>query len=130
MRKAVADWFVLIDDMLTEANSHSIMADRLASGWLSSEQFIELNKVTTPFLDAMGFSPKPEHSEENLHALQGFVERQEMDLLQVDKAQFNLINNTNPPHRLVELGLSNRCFTAATIEESVQIIETTLRMSS
>ncbi len=219
MRKAVADWFVLIDDMQTEANSHSIVAHRLANGRLSLNQFNELNKAMTPFLDSIGFSPKPEDSEENLHVLQDFIERlgnilpedvglkgftlsddlsndskrlldlldpsvleeakesnllnesttnsedrpyqvaagraargirrrlahtlrdsqhmktfvlhnKEIDLLQVERAQFNLINTTNPPHRLVELGLSNRCFTAATIEESVQIIEATVLMSS
>src|SRR5258708_3557602 len=74
-RKVVADWFVLTDDLQTEANSHSIMARRIASGRVNSEQFDELSKATTPFLEAIGFSPKLEDSQNNLQALRNFIER-------------------------------------------------------
>lgn len=44
-----------------------------------------------------------------------FVRHQnEIDLLQVDKAQYANINRTSPRHRLAELGLAHRCFSADT----------------
>src|SRR5687768_12691167 len=55
VRKAVANAFVQIDDMLTAANSHSIMANRIDRGRVTPEQFSELSNATTPFLEAIGF---------------------------------------------------------------------------
>ena len=44
-----------------------------------------------------------------------FVRHQnEIDLLQVDKAQHAIINRASPRHRLAELGLAHRCFSADT----------------
>jgi len=215
MRNAVADWFVLTDDLQAEANSHAIMARRIASGRVNSDQFDELSEATTPFLDAIGFSPKLEDSQNNLKALQNFLDwlgnllpeenglrgfnlsgdlagdskrlldlidpdalegakesnllnesitdsedrpyrvaagladfstrrslahtlrdaehmktfvlhQAEIDFLQVDRAQLNQINRTNPPHRLAQLGLANRCFTAASLDEAVRVIESLL----
>jgi hypothetical protein len=187
------------------------MARRIAEGRVSSEHFEELLSATTPFLEAQGFSPKPEDYQNNLQALQNFIERlgnllpegglrdfnlsgdpaedskrllnlldphsleeakesnllnesttmsedrpyrvaagladaatrrnlghtlrdsehmktfllhqDEIDLLQVDRAQWNQINRRNPPHRLADLGLANRCFTVAFLDDAVRIIE-------
>lgn len=38
--------------------------------------------------------------------------RDEIDLLQVDKVQEEMIRRQKPKHRLAELGLSDRCFSA------------------
>jgi hypothetical protein len=211
-RKAAADWFVLTDNLQTEAISHSIMARRMFSGRVNSEQFDQLSRATTPFLEEMGFSPKLEDSQHNIQALQDFIERlgnllpeeiglrnfklsgdatedskrlldlldpdackgaqesnllnesttasedrpyqvasaladattrrslghtirdaehmktfvlhqDQIDFLQVDRAQLNQINRRNPPHRLAELGLANRCFTAASLDDAIRIIE-------
>jgi len=46
----------------------------------------------------------------------------EIDLLQVDRAQLNLIKNVRPMHRLVELGLSERCFTVSSLYELPRVI--------
>jgi hypothetical protein len=49
-----------------------------------------------------------------------FVQHQnEIDLLQVDKAQHAIINQLSPKHRLAELGLSRRCFCADSLLETV-----------
>jgi hypothetical protein len=209
LRQNVANLFVGIDDMLTEANSHSIMANRFASGKLTAEQFEELSNATTPFLDEIGFSPNQD-PETNLRALQAFVDKlgellpegscglklsdnpeedsqrlmdllepnalneakessfltqsttatenrpylvttgradanirrnlghtlrdsehmktfvlhsAEIDLLQVDRAQMNLIKAKSPIHRLSELGLAERCFTASSLNDVLEVIE-------
>jgi hypothetical protein len=44
-----------------------------------------------------------------------FVQHQnEIDLLQVDKAQHAIMNQSSPKHRLSDLGLAHRCFSADT----------------
>lgn len=49
-----------------------------------------------------------------------FVQHQnEIDLLQVDRAQHALINRSSPKHRLAELGLSHRCFCAESLTETI-----------
>ena len=49
-----------------------------------------------------------------------FVQHQnEIDLLQVDKAQHAIINQSSPKHRLAELGLSHRCFCVDSLLETV-----------
>lgn len=214
-RRIVADLFSeTIDEMLTEANSHSIMARRIASGKVSPENLSDLGKSTNPFLASLGFSQNPEDLEENLQAAQGLAEKMinlrdllpegtisgeidwsgnpmedskmllgllntraieeakesnllvdstttsedrpyqvaagianartkrslantlrdsehmktfvlhndEIDLLQVDRAQLNLIKNVRPMHRLAELGLSERCFTVSSLYEVPRVI--------
>jgi hypothetical protein len=48
--------------------------------------------------------------------------KEEIDLLQVDSAQLNLINNSKETHRIVEIGLQERCFSASSLRETVEII--------
>ena len=49
-----------------------------------------------------------------------FVQHQnEIDLLQVDGPQHALINRSNPKHRLAELGLAHRCFSANSLSGTV-----------
>ena len=49
-----------------------------------------------------------------------FVQHQnEIDLLQVDRAQHAMINRSNPKHRLAELGLSHRCFCANSLIDTI-----------
>jgi predicted nucleic acid-binding protein len=43
--------------------------------------------------------------------------RDEIDILQVDRSQWEMINRTNPPHFLAEQGLSERCFFASSLKE-------------
>lgn len=50
------------------------------------------------------------------------LHRNEIDALQVDKAQMNLIKRPQPRHRLVELDLSERCFSAGSLQGVVQAI--------
>jgi hypothetical protein len=42
-----------------------------------------------------------------------------IDFLQVDGAQMRQIARRTPPHRLAELGLDERCFTARSLQEAV-----------
>ena len=46
------------------------------------------------------------------HMMQFVNHRDEIDLLQVDKVQDEMIRRQKPKHRLAELGLSDRCFSA------------------
>lgn len=49
-----------------------------------------------------------------------FVRHQnEVDFLQVDRAQHAIINRASPRHRLAELGLSTRCFCGESLSETV-----------
>lgn len=49
-----------------------------------------------------------------------FVQHQnEIDLLQVDRAQHALINRSNPKHRVAHLGLAHRCFSADSLSDTV-----------
>lgn len=49
-----------------------------------------------------------------------FVQHQnEIDLLQVDRAQHSIINRSSPKHRLAELGLSRRCFCADSLMDTI-----------
>ena len=49
-----------------------------------------------------------------------FVQHQdEIDLLQVDKAQHAIINQSSPKHRLAELGLAHRCFCADSLSKVI-----------
>jgi hypothetical protein len=48
------------------------------------------------------------------HMMFFVLHQNEIDLLQVDKAQHALINRSSPKHRLAELGLAHRCFAADT----------------
>jgi hypothetical protein len=50
------------------------------------------------------------------------LHKDEIDLLQVDRAQLNLIKNVRPMHRLVEVGLSERCFTVSSLYELPRVI--------
>lgn len=50
------------------------------------------------------------------------LHKEEIDLLQVDRAQLNLIKRSSPIHRLVELGLSERCFTASSLNDLLQVV--------
>jgi hypothetical protein len=50
-----------------------------------------------------------------------FVQHQnEIDLLQVDRAQHAMINRSSPSHRLAELGLSHRCFCAESLINTIK----------
>jgi len=51
------------------------------------------------------------------------LHRNEIDALQVDKAQMSLIKRPKPTHRLVELDLSARCFSAGSLQDVVQAIK-------
>jgi len=73
-RRVMADLFKMIDEMLTEANSHSIMARRIGSKRISPEKLSELGKSTRPFLDSLGFSQNPDDSEENMQAVHRLAE--------------------------------------------------------
>lgn len=210
LRRFVADFFKkTIDEALTEANSHSIMGRRIASGRVSPENLSELANSTKPFLHSLGFSQNTEDLEENLQSAHTLAEtimnlkdllpdgtisgelnwsgnpmedsqmllgllnpraveeaeesnllidstttsedrpyqvaagianastkqglahtlrdsehmksfvlhKDEIDLIQVDRAQLNLIKNVHPIHRLVELGLSERCFSVSSLNE-------------
>jgi hypothetical protein len=44
----------------------------------------------------------------------------EIDLIQVDRAQWEIINQTTPVHYLAEIGLANRCFIAASLVDTVK----------
>lgn len=214
-RKLVSGLLKAVDEGMTEASSHSIIARRIASGRVSPEKMTELEKSMQPFLDGLGVSLKPEEQEASLKSVREFAERMmnslrnvspegtisgelkwsgdpiedqkmllgllnpkhleaaqesdrlndsvtnsedrpykvaagiadsstkrnlahtlrdsehmktlilhkdEIDLLQVDRAQLNLIKKPRPRHRLVELGLSERCFTASSLYEIPQII--------
>ncbi|MBV9925320.1 MAG: hypothetical protein JOZ96_09925 [Acidobacteria bacterium] len=46
----------------------------------------------------------------------------EIDLLQVDRPQWNLIKNTKPMHYLVEVGLADQCFNASSLQDAVEIV--------
>lgn len=50
-----------------------------------------------------------------------FVQHQnEIDLLQVDRAQHAMINRSSPRHRLAELGLSHRCFCTESLLSTIE----------
>jgi hypothetical protein len=215
-RKFVADLFKMFDAMLTEANSHSIIARRIARGEVNAGKMSELEKSMQPFLDKHGFSLNPEDKEKNLKAAHEFAERMisslretlpenpisgelkwsddpvedsrklmslldpkdveiveesnqlndsttnsedrpyqvasgiagdaakrglahtlrdsehmktfilhssEIDLLQVDRAQMNIIKNTKPMHRLAEIGLAEHCFAASSISDVIEVVK-------
>lgn len=44
----------------------------------------------------------------------------EIDLIQVDRAQWEIINQTTPVHYLSEIGLANRCFVASALIDTVE----------
>ena len=49
-----------------------------------------------------------------------FIQHQdEIDLLQVDKPDLVIINRANPKHRLADLGLAERCFSADSLMDAV-----------
>ncbi len=51
------------------------------------------------------------------------VHEQEIDLRQVDSAQMAMIDNQrNPVHKLVELGLHNRCFSSSSLVNTVELV--------
>jgi hypothetical protein len=47
------------------------------------------------------------------------INKNEIDLLQIDIPQFKILKN-NPSHKLIEMGLDCRCFTAKSLEETVE----------
>jgi hypothetical protein len=44
----------------------------------------------------------------------------EIDLIQVDRAQWEILNQTTPVHYLNEVGLANRCFVASSLVDTVR----------
>ena len=48
--------------------------------------------------------------------------RNRIDFLQVDRAQWSELRERSPRHRLAELGLANRCFTAGSLAEVVAAV--------
>jgi hypothetical protein len=50
------------------------------------------------------------------------LHKDEIDLLQVDKAQMNIITAKSSKHRIADLGLSNRCFSAHSLSEVIETI--------
>jgi hypothetical protein len=63
------------------------------------------------------------------HMMQFVNHHDEIDLLQVDKAQQELIGREKPRHRLAELGLSHRCFSADSLLAVVdKVRELTLKL--
>ncbi|HWS55840.1 MAG TPA: hypothetical protein VN228_16995, partial [Pyrinomonadaceae bacterium] len=44
----------------------------------------------------------------------------EIDLIQVDRAQWEIINQTTPVHYLSTIGLANRCFVASSLVDAVK----------
>lgn len=64
------------------------------------------------------------HSFRDSEHMNTFIQhRSEIDVLQIDKAQMNLLKRPKPKHRLVELNLSARCFTASSLQEVVGAIK-------
>ncbi len=53
------------------------------------------------------------------HIMMFVNHRNEIDLLQVDKVQEEIIRRSKPKHRLAELGLADRCFSADSLLETV-----------
>ena len=53
------------------------------------------------------------------HIMMFINHRGEIDLLQVDNAHEEIIKRSKPKHRLVELGLADRCFSADSLLETV-----------
>jgi len=63
------------------------------------------------------------HTLRDSEHMKSFVlHKDEIDVLQVDRAQLNLIKNVRPTHRLVELGLSERCFSVSSLNEIPRVI--------
>lgn len=78
-----------------------------------------------PYQVAIG-AAKPKHAKRLSNTLRDtehmmfFVQHQdEIDLLQVDTAQYAMINRRSPKHRLAELGLSQRCFCAPSLSKAI-----------
>lgn len=56
------------------------------------------------------------------HMILFATNKNEIDLLQIDIPQFKILKN-NPSHKLVEIGLDSRCFTANSLEELAQKVK-------
>jgi hypothetical protein len=56
------------------------------------------------------------------HIMMFVNHRSEIDLLQVDKVHEEIIRRSKPKHRLTELGLADRCFSADSLLETVEKI--------
>jgi hypothetical protein len=60
-----------------------------------------------------------------------FIQHQdEIDLLQVDKPHHAIINRAKPKHRLADLGLAHRCFSADSLSEAVAKVRELLLLPS
>jgi hypothetical protein len=53
------------------------------------------------------------------HMLSFAINKNEIDILQIDIPQSKILEN-NPSHKFVEMNLNNRCFTAKSLEETVE----------
>lgn len=51
----------------------------------------------------------------------------EIDLLQVDRVQEEIIRRDKPRHRLSELGLADRCFSADSLTDVVETVREMIR---
>jgi hypothetical protein len=108
-------------ELLGEANIKKIkQQNELQDSVVNSEQ--RPQQVTTGKADSWTRKKLANTLRDAKHMDVFVSHRNEIDLLQVDKPQWNLIKNTNPKHYLVEIGLAERCFHASTLETTIEAI--------
>jgi hypothetical protein len=61
------------------------------------------------------------------HIMLFVINNSEIDLLQVDRAQEEIIRRDKPRHRLSELGLADRCFSADSLTDVVETVREIIR---
>lgn len=96
--------------------------------WLQSHQELKgsiTKNEDRPFKVSVGEASKGEIMKlgntlgDTEHMILFAINKNEIDLLQIDIPQSKILKN-NPSHKLVEMGLHGRCFTATSLEEIVQ----------